>query len=201
MLLACAALWGGSYLLAKFAMEAIPAQWLMALRMFGACMCMLALFHKHIVPYLTPKIIVPALVVRLTYWGTMITQTIGLQTIEPGRSAFLTAAYCVITRSPHGLSPKPSRAINLVAGVICLIGVGFVSLKPGGSLSLSAGDWLTIATAVIFSFNLTCLGVYTKAFLIRLPSPSCNLAWPESCSLSARCPPNPRLMQDGWHPQ
>ena len=47
------------------------------------------------------------------------------------------------------LQTKP-RAINLVAGVICLTGVGFVSLKPGGSLSLSSGDWLTIATAVIF---------------------------------------------------
>lgn len=70
---------------------------LMGLRMIGACLCMLALFHKHIVPYLTPKIIVPALVVGLTYWGTMVTQTIGLQTIEPGRSAFLTAAYCVLT--------------------------------------------------------------------------------------------------------
>ena len=66
MLLGCAALWGGSYLLAKFAMEAIPPQWLMGLRMIGACLCMLALFHKHIVPYLTPKIIVPALVVGLT---------------------------------------------------------------------------------------------------------------------------------------
>lgn len=165
MLLACAALWGGSYLLAKFAMTAIPAQWLMALRMFGACMCMLALFHKHIVPYLTPKIIVPALVVGLTYWGTMITQTIGLQTIEPGRSAFLTAAYCVITPFATWIISKTKpRAINLVAGVICLTGVGFVSLKPGGSLSLSSGDWLTIATAVIFSFNLTCLGVYTKRF-------------------------------------
>ena len=50
MLLGCAALWGGSYLLAKFAMEAIPPQWLMGLRMIGACLCMLALFHKHIVP-------------------------------------------------------------------------------------------------------------------------------------------------------
>lgn len=145
MLLACAALWGGSYLLAKFAMTAIPAQWLMALRMFGACMCMLALFHKHIVPYLTPKIIVPALVVGLTYWGTMITQTIGLQTIEPGRSAFLTAAYCVITPFATWIISKTKpRAINLVAGVICLTGVGFVSLKPGGSLSLSSGDWLTM---------------------------------------------------------
>ena len=42
---------------------------LMGLRMIGACLCMLALFHKHIVPYLTPKIIVPALVVGLTYWA------------------------------------------------------------------------------------------------------------------------------------
>lgn len=126
---------------------------------------MLALFHKHIVPYLTPKIIVPALVVGLTYWGTMVTQTIGLQTIEPGRSAFLTAAYCVLTPfATWIISKNRPKAINLVAGVICLIGVGFVSLKPGGSLSLSAGDWLTIATAVIFSFNLTCLGVYTKRF-------------------------------------
>ena len=165
MLLGCAALWGGSYLLAKFAMEAIPPQWLMGLRMIGACLCMLALFHKHIVPYLTPKIIVPALVVGLTYWGTMVTQTIGLQTIEPGRSAFLTAAYCVLTPfATWIISKNRPKAINLVAGVICLIGVGFVSLKPGGSLSLSAGDWLTIATAVIFSFNLTCLGVYTKRF-------------------------------------
>ena len=134
MFLGCAALWGGSYLLAKFAMEAIPPQWLMGLRMIGACLCMLALFHKHIVPYLTPKIIVPALVVGLTYWGTMVTQTIGLQTIEPGRSAFLTAAYCVLTPfATWIISKNRPKAINLVAGVICLI-------------------------------NLTCLGVYTKRF-------------------------------------
>ena len=117
MLLGCAALWGGSYLLAKFAMEAIPPQWLMGLRMIGACLCMLALFHKHIVPYLTPKIIVPALVVGLTYWGTMVTQTIGLQTIEPGRSAFLTAAYCVLTPfATWIISKNRPKAINLVAG-------------------------------------------------------------------------------------
>ena len=165
MLLCCAALWGGSYLLAKIAMEAISPQWLMGLRMTGACLCMLALFHRHIVPYLTPKIIVPALVAGMTYWGTMVTQTVGLRTIEPGRSAFLTAAYCVLTPFATWIVSRiRPKAINLVAGVICLVGVGFVSLKPGCSLSLGAGDWLTIATAVIFSFNLTFLGIYTKRF-------------------------------------
>ncbi|MBT1180472.1 DMT family transporter [Bifidobacterium sp. CP2] len=165
MLLACAALWGGSYLLAKVAMEAIPPQWLMGLRMFGACTCMLALFHRHILPALHRGIVVPALVVGVTYWGTMVTQTIGLKTIDPGRSAFLTAAYCVLTPFASWIVAKVRpRAVNLVAGVICLVGVGFVSLKSGMGLSLSVGDWLTIGTAVVFSFNLTCLGVYTKRF-------------------------------------
>lgn len=121
----------------------------------------------------------------------MVTQTIGLQTIEPGRSAFLTAAYCVLTPfATWIISKNRPKAINLVAGVICLIGVGFVSLKPGGSLSLSAGDWLTIATAVIFSFNLTCLGVYTKRF-DPIAVTFVRSALPAYCSSSARCSPNP----------
>ncbi|WP_370696054.1 DMT family transporter [Bifidobacterium aesculapii] len=165
MLLSCAALWGGSYLLAKVAMAAITPQWLMTLRMAGACACMFILFHRRIMPALNRSIIIPALVVGLTYWGTMITQMTGLTTIDPGRSAFLTASYCVLT--PFAMwvvSRIRPKSINLVAGVICLIGVGFVSLKDGRSLSLSVGDWLTIATGIIFSFNLTCLGVYTKRF-------------------------------------
>lgn len=165
MLLSCAALWGGSYLLAKYAMAAVPPQWLMGLRMLGSCLCMFALFRRHIVPFLNRSIIVPALVVGVTYWGTMATQTIGLTTIEPGRSAFLTAAYCVVTPFASWIVSKVRpQAINLVAGVICLLGVGFVSLRDGTSLSLGTGDWLTLATAVIFSFNLTCLGVYAKRF-------------------------------------
>lgn len=165
MLLGCAALWGGSYLLAKVAMQAITPQWLMGLRLIGASTCMFALFHQRIVPYINRAILIPALVVGLTYWGTMITQTIGLQTIEPGRSAFLTAAYCVLTPFATWIVSKARpKAINIIAGIICLTGVGFVSLKPGGSFALGSGDWLTLATALIFSFNLTFLGVYAKRF-------------------------------------
>ncbi|NMM99846.1 transporter [Bifidobacterium sp. DSM 109958] len=165
MLLGCAALWGGSYLVAKFAIAAIPPQWLMGIRVLGACACMLLLFHRSILPALRPAIIVPALVSGVTYWGTMVTQTIGLQTIDPGRSAFLTAAYCVLTPFASWLVTRTRPGmVNLVAAVICLAGVGFVSLKNGGSLSLAVGDWLTIGTSVIFAFNLTFLGVYAKRF-------------------------------------
>ena len=94
-LLGSAALWGGSYLFTKTALEAMPMHWLMCVRMLGACLCMLAVFHKQIFPSLNRHIIVPGILVGLTYWGEMTTQTIGLSTIDAGRSAFLTASYCV----------------------------------------------------------------------------------------------------------
>ena len=166
MLLGCAALWGGSYLVAKVALDTIPPMWLMAMRMAGSCAIMLALFHRSIIPALKPGILVPALLVGVTYWGTMTTQTTGLMTIDPGRSAFLTAAYCVLTPfAAWVVSRSRPRAINLVAAVICLAGVGFVALRPdSGSFALGTGDLLTLACAVIFSFNLTLLGVYSKRY-------------------------------------
>lgn len=166
MLLCCAALWGGSYLVAKVAMTAITPQWLMTMRMTGSCIIMFVLFHRVIIPALTREIIIPALVVGATYYGTMIMQTEGLTTIDPGRSAFLTASYCVLTPFAAWIIAKQRpKLINLVAAIICLTGVGFVALKPGsGALALGVGDWMTIANAVIFSFNLTFLGRYTQRF-------------------------------------
>lgn len=166
MLLGCAALWGGSYLVAKIAMAAISPQWMMALRTGGACLIMLLLFHKSIIPALNKSILLPAVIVGATYWGTMVLQTKGLLTIDPGRSAFLTASYCVLTPFAAWFATKNRpHNINIIAGVICLIGVGFVALKPGSfSLSLSFGDLLTLGCAVVFSFNLTYLGIYSKKF-------------------------------------
>lgn len=167
MLLCCAALWGGSYLMAKVAMSSLPPQWLMAMRLVGACLIMMVLFRRSIVPLLTTRaIIVPGLVVGITYYGTMMLQMTGLQTIDPGRSAFLTSAYCVLVPfTAWVMRQSRPRAINVVAGVICMLGVGFVALKPStGLLSLSSGDILTLLGAAVFAVNLIALGKYTQRF-------------------------------------
>ncbi|KFF30832.1 EamA-like transporter family protein [Bifidobacterium bombi DSM 19703] len=166
MLLACAALWGASYLVAKDVISVIPPQWLMTIRTGGACLIMLLIFHKQIIPSLKPTIVVPALVVGATYYATMVLQTNGLRTIDSGRSAFLTASYCVLTPFAAWLALRQRPGLlNVVAAVICLIGVGLVSLKPGtSSVSLSQGDVMTLLCAVIFAINLTYLGVYSKRF-------------------------------------
>lgn len=48
-------------------------------------------------------------------------------------------------------------------GRLCLTGVGFVSLGSGlGGLTIGTGDLLTLLCAVIFSFNLVCLGKWSR---------------------------------------
>lgn len=164
MLLCCAALWGGSYVVAKFVMGVISPQYLMAMRTGGACLIMLALFHKRILPAFNRHVIWPALLVGCTYWIMMVCQMVGLKTIDPGRSAFLTAAYCVLTPFAGWLILRRRPGLlNVVAAVICLVGVGFVALNPVHlSLTLSSGDVLTLVGAVAVSFNLTLLGIFSR---------------------------------------
>ena len=169
-LLGSAALWGGSYLFTKTALEAMPMHWLMCVRMLGACLCMLAVFHKQILPSLNRRIIVPGILVGLTYWGEMTTQTIGLTTIDAGRSAFLTASYCVaVPFVTWIICAKRPALMQVAAAIVCLAGVGFVSLKTSGTTSGSAfalglGDWLTLLCALLCAINIVLLGIFTRRF-------------------------------------
>lgn len=164
MLLTCAAIWGGSYLSAKYALEVFPVQWLMGTRMLGACVLIAVIFFKQLRESMNKSIIIPSLLTGITYYGTMILQTAGLRSVEPGRSAFLTAAYCVIAPfAAWMIMKKRPTLISLCAAVICVSGVGFVALKPGMlSLTLSHGDVLTLGCAASFAFNLTFLGYYSR---------------------------------------
>ncbi|EIK83523.1 hypothetical protein CGSMWGv1500E_01358 [Gardnerella vaginalis 1500E] len=166
MLLVCAAIWGGSYVSSKYALEVFPVQWLMGVRMIGACAIMFVIFFGTLRKTFTKKLIIPSLITGVTYYATLVLQTEGLQTIDPGRSAFLTAAYCVITPFSAWLIVKKKPTIlGLIAAVVCVAGVGFVALKPGMfALTLSYGDILTLVCAAVFAFNLTFLAYYSRKY-------------------------------------
>lgn len=166
MLLVCAAIWGGSYVSSKYALEVFPVQWLMGVRMVGACAIMFVIFFGTLRKTFTKKLIIPSLITGVTYYATLVLQTEGLQTIDPGRSAFLTAAYCVITPFSAWLIVKKKPTIlGLIAAVVCVAGVGFVALKPGMfALTFSYGDILTLVCAAVFAFNLTFLAYYSRKY-------------------------------------
>lgn len=166
MLLACAAIWGGSYVSSKYALNVFPVQWLMGVRMVGACTIMAVIFFGTLRKTFTKQLIIPSLLTGVTYYATLVLQTEGLRSIDPGRSAFLTAAYCVIAPfSAWLIVKKKPTLIGLIAAVTCVAGVGFVALKPGMFvLTLSYGDVLTLICAAVFAFNLTFLAYYSRKY-------------------------------------
>ena len=173
MLLVCAAIWGGSYVSSKYALEVFPVQWIMGVRMIGACAIMFVIFFGTLRKTFTKKLIIPSLITGVTYYATLVLQTEGLQTIDPGRSAFLTAAYCVITPFSAWLIVKKKPTIlGLIAAVVCVAGVGFVALKPGMfALTLSYGDILTLVCAAVFAFNFNGadnLSIFANMFYLTV---------------------------------
>lgn len=164
MLIVCTAIWGGSYLSVKYCLDYFQVQWLIGIRTIGACLIIGVLFFDVISKSFNKTFVLASLLTGVTYYGLMVLQTAGLQSVEPGRSAFLTAAYCVITPfSAWLIFRKKPTLISLIAAVTCIAGVGFVALKPGMlTLSLSNGDLLTLACACSFAFNLTFLSYYTR---------------------------------------
>ncbi len=85
-------------------------------------------------------------------------QTTGLQTIDPARSAFLTAFYVILTPLIDWLvrGHRPARAV-LVGAVLALAGV-FV-MTGGGRGGFGFGDVLTLACAVAFAAQIVVLGI------------------------------------------
>lgn len=166
MLLGCAILWGASYLAAKLVITTVGPNWMMACRTLIAAAVMLLLFYRVIIPHIHARVIIPALVVGLTYFGTLEMQMQGLVTVDPGRSAFLSAGYCVVMPfAAWIIVRKPPQFRALVAAIICMAGVGFVSIKAGFTgFAFSVGDWLSVASAVAYAFNVMFHSVWGRRF-------------------------------------
>ena len=80
-------------------------------------------------------------------------QTYGLQFTTPGKNAFLTSVYCVITPFLYWafIRKRPDR-FNAAAAAICIVGIGLISLDD--ELIIGAGDALTIVCGLFFALHI-----------------------------------------------
>ena len=84
-------------------------------------------------------------------------QTLGLVETTPGKNAFLTAIYCILVPFLFWMVTKKRPDIyNCLAGVLCLGGIGLVSLTAGFSIGM--GDALTMAGGIIYAMHIVVVG-------------------------------------------
>ena len=83
-------------------------------------------------------------------------QTFGLALTTPSKNAFLTAVYCVIVPflTWAVVKTRPDR-YNIAAALLCVAGVGLVSLNE--QLSINAGDLLTLVCALFYASHIVAV--------------------------------------------
>ena len=155
MLFAAAIIWGTSFFIMKNALDNIPVFFLLAIR-FTAGAVLLALVCGKKWKSFTPDYIWRGAVIGGFLFLAYSVQTFGLDRTTPSKNAFLTAVYCVLVPFLYWAAAKqrPDR-YNIAAAVLCVTGVGLVSLN--GDLSVNFGDVLTLICAFFYAAHIVAV--------------------------------------------
>lgn len=151
-------LWGASFVAMKSVLTSFNTLYILAIRFCGAALILLPAcagkLKKADKSYLLGGALM-GVALLLAY----LFQTYGLDKTTPGKNAFLTSVYCVIVPFLYWayIKKKPDKS-NAVAAVICVAGVGLISLD--GNLSIGAGDALTIVCGFFFAVHIVITTSY-----------------------------------------
>lgn len=162
-LAAAAALWGGSFVVIKGALDVAPPCWLMFVRFFLSTFIVGGIFWRTFRAHVSRRAVVEGMVLGLISGTAYVVQNVGLTSITPGRNAFLTATYCVMVPFINwAISRRRPGAANIVAALLTVLGVGLLSLGDDLSFSLSWGDWLTLASAALFALHIIFVSRFSE---------------------------------------
>jgi drug/metabolite transporter (DMT)-like permease len=147
--------WGGSFVVLKDAVDAVPPGWLMGMRFCAATLILAVVFRRTLRAHMDVDHLKAGMVLGFFSFMGFWVQNIGLTDTTPGHNAFLTATYCVMVPFIYwAVARKRPHWYNIVAALVCIVGVGFVSLGGDFSLTLRWGDGITLIGAVFFAFHI-----------------------------------------------
>ncbi len=147
--------WGTSFVIIKDAVDLISPNYLMALRFTGACVLLSAVFWKRLCT-VNGKMLLQGVLIGVFLYLAYIFQTYGIMDTTPGKNAFLTAFYCVLVPflAWAAKGARPDR-YNLVAAVMCVAGIGLISLN--GDFTIGKGDFLTLVGGFFFACHMVAV--------------------------------------------
>lgn len=149
-------IWGASFVYMKEAVEVLHPAWLLGIRFTTTAVLLGIIFFRHVRTSLTRPALLAGAVLGAADFLAFWVQTTGLAHTTPGKNAFLTATYCVIVPFIYWLlAARKPTVKNIVAAVLCVIGIGFVSLGSGDAFtSIGFGDGMSLLGAVFFALHI-----------------------------------------------
>ena len=160
-LLTAAVIWGSSFIVMKDAVDDVPAFQLLAIRFTLAGILLAIIFHKRLLKS-GKALLGHGAVCGVLLLAGYATQTFGLMSVTPGTNAFLTSVYCVMVPfMAWGFFRKRPTAYNWMAAVLCIAGIGLISLS--GDLTIGAGEALTLLSGVFYALHIMALSRFGES--------------------------------------
>ena len=160
-LLYCALFWGVSFVTMKILVGVYPACWLLFLRFSTGAAMIYLFFHKRINKFIMHELKGGVILGALLFFA-ITTQTIGLNYIGGGRSAFISATYVLMV-------PLMLWAVNrlfpgwvkIFAAALCVAGMYLLTGDEESGASFM-GDSLTVICALTFAVQVIAISRYTQ---------------------------------------
>lgn len=153
-------IWGTSFVILKNTLESISTLYILAVRFTGAAVIMAAIGARE---WKTAgrKYLVGGALMGVCMFLAYVFQTYGLVYTTPGKNAFLTTTYCVIVPFLYwALRGRRPDKYNVVAAILCVIGVGLISLDAG--MSVNIGDVLTVICGLFYALHIIVSAKYVR---------------------------------------
>lgn len=155
-----ALIWGTSFVIMKNTVDIFDPSLLLAIRFTIGTIALSLIFIKKL-KLLNRDYFIKGGIIGIMLFTAYFTQTLGLTDTTPGKNAFLTAAYCVIVPFLMWLvTRKRPDIFNITAALLCIAGIGFVSLS--GSFSISFGDSFTLIGAFFYAAHMVVIAIFSK---------------------------------------
>ncbi len=146
-------LWGTSFVILKTTLNSIGVLWLLSFRFLGAALILTLAAGKRL-RSLDRRTFRGSVLMGLCLAGAYLFQTYGLAYTTPGKNSFLTAVYCVLVPFlAWAIYRRRPKAIHVLAAILCLGGVGLVSLD-GFDGGLNRGDMLTLVCGFFYAMQI-----------------------------------------------
>ncbi|ACV23494.1 putative DMT superfamily transporter inner membrane protein [Slackia heliotrinireducens] len=154
-------IWGSSFVMVKDLTDVMAPAWLLAIRFVAATVVMAAVCLVRREPLFDREHIKYGIIIGLPLFMGYLFQTIGITDTTPGKNAFLTATYCVIVPFlTWAVDRKRPNRFNIVAALLCLSGIGLISLT--GSFTIGFGDAMTLCCAVFYAVQILFMSKFGK---------------------------------------
>jgi len=161
LILAATIIWGSTFFIMKDTLDTVDLQFLLAFRFTVAAVVLALVFWKRW-KQVSAAYWWRGAVMGVLLYAAYTVQNLGLMGTTPGKNAFFTAVYCIIVPFLYWVVDKRLRPdrFNVLAALLCIVGIGFVSWDGGFALSL--GDGLTLISGLLYACHIAATFRFTQ---------------------------------------